>query len=83
MKVKDDGVPNYLPDNQIVRDDIADYIDAAQIFDKNCGDILNKLEKEGLLDNTVVITGDNGWAFPRAKATYMMQGTRSTCHYVE
>lgn len=76
IKVKDNGVPNYLPDNQIVRDDIADYIDAAQIFDKNCGDILNKLEKEGLLDNTVVvITGDNGWAFPRAKATLYDAGT--------
>lgn len=70
------GVPRYLPDVEIVRDDIADYMASMQAFDKQAGELLDKLEKEGLLDNTlVVVTGDNGWAFPRAKATLYDAGT--------
>lgn len=70
------AVPSYLPDAEPVREDIADYMASTQDFDKQAGELLAKLEKENLLDNTlVVITGDNGWAFPRAKATLYDAGT--------
>ena len=41
------------------------------------GKALELLAKAGKLDNTIVImTGDNGWPFPRAKANLYDAGTR-------
>jgi len=69
-------VPPYLPDNDTVRGDICDYFLAAQTFDRQCGELLAALEKTGELDNTlIVISGDNGWPFPRCKATCYDTGT--------
>ena len=63
-------VPPYLPDNEVVRNDIADYYLAAQAFDHAAGEALASLENTGELDNTlVVMSGDNGWPFPRCQAT--------------
>ena len=70
-------VPPYLPDTREVRSDIADYRYYAELFDANCGRILDQLERTGELDNTlVVLAGDNGWPFPRAKGTVYDAG----CH---
>ena len=69
-------VPPYLPDNEVVRSDIADHYIAAQAFDREAGDVLAALEKSGELDNTlVVMSGDNWWPFPRCKATCYDTGT--------
>ena len=69
-------VPPYLPDNEVVRNDIADYYLAAQAFDRAAGEVLAALEKTGELDNTlIVMSGDNGWPFPRCKATCYDTGT--------
>lgn len=69
-------VPPYLPDNDIVRGDICDYYFAAQSFDRQAGELIAALEKTGELDNTlIVISGDNGWPFPRCKATCYDTGT--------
>ena len=69
-------VPPYLPDNDTVRGDICDYYHATQTFDHDAGEALAVLEKTGELDNTlIVITGDNGWPFPRCKATCYDTGT--------
>lgn len=69
-------LPPYLADSAAVRDDIADYMWAAQRFDSQVGAALKALEAAGELDNTlVVVTGDNGWAFPRGKATLYDAGT--------
>jgi N-sulfoglucosamine sulfohydrolase len=69
-------VPPYLPDCETVRQDICDYYWKVQRFDREVGDLLSLLEKAGELDNTlVVITGDNGWPFPRCKATLYETGT--------
>lgn len=75
--VRFEGVmPPYLPDAPAVREDIADYMFAAQRFDSAVGAVLARIEAAGELDNTlVVITGDNGWAFPRGKATLYDAGT--------
>ncbi len=69
-------VPPYLPDNDTVRRDICDYFLAAQKFDQEAGAIVAALEKTGELDDTIiVISGDNGWPFPRSKGTCYDTGT--------
>jgi N-sulfoglucosamine sulfohydrolase len=62
-------VPPFLPDTEIVRNDILDYAYEIEWFDKHLGNMLDHLEKIGELDNTlVIVTADNGMPFPRAKA---------------
>jgi arylsulfatase A-like enzyme len=65
------------PDTPEVRGDVLDYYAAAQRFDRETSDILAMLEKAGRLENTIVVmTGDNGWPFPRCKANLYEGGTR-------
>lgn len=76
-KLADVVVPPFLPDNDCVRNDILDYYSEVENFDRECGDILKKLEAEGVLENTIIImTSDNGMPFPRAKANLYDYGTR-------
>lgn len=77
MKIEDVVVPPYLPDVPEVRSDILDYYAAVQDFDGQVGQCLAALEQRGVLDNTiVVVSGDNGWPFPRGKANLYDAGTR-------
>ena len=76
MDLKKVVVPPYLPDCETVRKDICDYYWKAQRFDQEAGQLIAMLEKAGELDNTIlVMTGDNGWPFPRCKATVYETGT--------
>lgn len=76
MKLSDVQVPPYFPDSETVRKDICDYYWKAQRFDRETGELLATLEKLGEIENTlVVISGDNGWPFPRSKATIYETGT--------
>jgi uncharacterized sulfatase len=46
-------------------------------FDRDLGRIVDRLERAGrLADTLIVVTGDNGIPFPRAKATLYDAGTR-------
>jgi len=77
MKLEDVKVPPFLPDTEETRTDICDYYYEVERFDSNAGNILQFLEKNGDLDNTmVIITGDNGMPFPRAKITLYDLGTK-------
>jgi len=68
-KLEDVEVPPFLPDTPEIRSDILDYCVEIENFDKHLGQMLRLLEQLGELDNTiVVVTSDNGMAFPRAKA---------------
>ncbi|MCH7226684.1 sulfatase [Haloferula sp. A504] len=71
-------LPPFLPDNEIVREDFADYLGEAMAFDQACGVIIAELEKMGELDNTlVVISGDHGIpGFPRGKCNVHDFGSR-------
>lgn len=70
-------VPPYLPDTPEVRADLADYYAEIQRFDREVGQMLSRLESMGELDDTVVvITGDNGSPFPRAKGHLYDAGVR-------
>ena len=76
LKPEDIRVPAFLPDTPAVRSDLADYYFAIQRFDREVGELLTPLEKAGRLENTIVImTGDNGSPFPRAKPTCYDAGT--------
>ncbi len=68
-KLADVIVPPFLPDTPEVRSDILDYCLEIEWFDAQLGKMLKQLADAGELENTIVIvTGDNGMPFPRAKA---------------
>lgn len=70
-------VPAFLPDTEVVRHDLADYLGAIQRHDKRLGALLDVLRRRALLDNTVIIvTADNGMPFPRAKSNLYDYGVR-------
>ncbi len=70
-------VPEFLPDTPEVRKDLALYYDEIARFDRESGEILALLDERGLADNTLVMmAGDNGMPFPRAKATLYEPGIR-------
>ncbi|MBA3442294.1 MAG: sulfatase [Pyrinomonadaceae bacterium] len=61
-------LPPYFPDHPVVREDWADYLNAIQILDAKVGAVLDRLEREGLTDNTVVMFfSDNGQCHIRGK----------------
>ncbi len=77
MNPADVIVPPYLPDTPEVRNDLLDYYFAVYRYDRDVGEILKQLEANGGLDNTIVVmTGDNGLPFPRAKTNLYDAG----CH---
>ncbi len=77
MNLKGIQVPAFLPDNETTRTDLGDYYTKVERFDSDSARILALLEQNGELDNTIVVmTGDNGMPFPRAKATLYDFGTR-------
>ncbi|WP_158965425.1 sulfatase [Paraglaciecola sp. L3A3] len=70
-------VPDFLPDNTTIRNDIADYFFEIQWADNHLVNALNYLEEIGQLNNTLVVyTSDNGMPFPRAKATSYNYGVQ-------
>ena len=69
-------VPPFLPDHEIVRNDVLDYAVEIEWFDTQLQKMLSWLEAAGELENTiVVITSDNGMPFPYAKANLQELGT--------
>ncbi|GEO06462.1 hypothetical protein AAE02nite_41260 [Adhaeribacter aerolatus] len=74
-KLEEVIVPSFLPDTEEVRSDILDYALEIEWFDQHLGQMLKLLEEAGELDNTIiVVTSDNGMAFPRAKANLYEYG---------
>ncbi|MDR1173164.1 MAG: sulfatase, partial [Bacteroidales bacterium] len=68
-------VPGFLPDDPEIRGDMLDYAVEIEWFDRHLSRMLNYLDSIGELDNTIVIvTGDNGMPFPRAKANCFEYG---------
>lgn len=68
-------VPDFLPDDPIIRQDILDYYLEVEWFDQHLNRMLSRLDAMGELENTLVIaTSDNGMPFPRAKANLYEYG---------
>lgn len=75
-KPEDAIVPAFLPNEEITQHDMLDYAVEIEWFDKHLGDMIAYLEEMGELDNTIiVVTADNGMAFPYAKANLQEYGT--------
>ena len=69
------NVPPFLPDAPAVRTDLLDHAVEIEWFDRHLGQMLRTLEAAGELGNTIiVVTGDNGMPFPRAKANVYEYG---------
>lgn len=76
FKLEDVDVPAFFPDLDCVRNDLLDYLFEVERFDRECGQIIRRLEAIGELDNTIIImTSDNGMPFPRSKANLYDYGT--------
>ena len=71
-------VPPYLPDHPLIRSDLALYYDEVTRFDSHVGKIVAELERQGVLDRTLIAyISDNGMPFPRAKTTLYDSGIRT------
>jgi len=76
IKVDKVHVPEFYPNNEEIRSDIADYYFEVQRWDRDVGTAIELLEKTGELDNTIIVmTGDHGMPFPRCKANLYDWGT--------
>ena len=61
-------IPPYYPDHPSVREDWAQYLDAASELDRKIGVVLDQLERDGLRENIIIVFfGDNGQAHVRGK----------------
>jgi arylsulfatase A-like enzyme len=61
-------LPAWYPDTPMTRQDWALGLESVQTSDRDIGDIVARLKKEGVYDDTIlVITADHGVALPRAK----------------
>ncbi|MAF13074.1 arylsulfatase [Candidatus Poribacteria bacterium] len=61
-------LPPYYPDHPLTRADWAQYLESVQVVDRKVGQILDRLDEEGLADNTVVFfISDHGRAHVRGK----------------
>ncbi len=66
--IDDVELPPYYPQSDLAKRDWANGLESAQIVDREIGKVLQRLENEGLADNTIVfIIGDNGRCMPRGK----------------
>ncbi|MGV3486470.1 MAG: sulfatase [Planctomycetaceae bacterium] len=71
-----DTLPAYLPNTPASRKDWAWYQDNITLMDKEAGDILKRLEDDGLTRSTIVVFwSDHGMGLPRGKRWIYDSGT--------
>ncbi|HPA21591.1 MAG TPA: sulfatase [Verrucomicrobiae bacterium] len=70
-------LPPYVPDTQLLREDLARYCDEVARADRDFGRVLAAIERHGHTGDTLVIfMGDNGGALIRGKGTLYETGIR-------
>jgi arylsulfatase A-like enzyme len=70
-------VPPYYPDHPVTREDWAQYLNTVMALDRKVGDVLDRLEQDGLADRTIVMFfGDHGRAMIRGKQWCYDSGLR-------
>ena len=73
-------LPPYYPDHPLVRKDWAMWLESIQVFDRKVGEVLKRLDDEGLTENTIVfIISDHGRAHIRDKQFLYDGGIRVPC----
>jgi arylsulfatase A-like enzyme len=76
VKPEDVTLPPYYPREPVLLRDWAAYLDAVRFTDKHVGDVLARLEREGILDETLVIfMTDHGISHARGKQFLYDEGT--------
>ena len=71
-------IPPVYPDRPLTREDFALYLESVQHVDEHVGKLMGRLEKEGLLKNTIVLFfGDQGRPMVRAKQFVYDEGTHT------
>ncbi len=71
-------IPPYYPEHPVTRKDWALYLETVQQADKEVGKVLEKLEADGLLENTIIFFfGDQGRPHVRAKQFLYDGGIRT------
>ncbi|KAA5541010.1 sulfatase [Roseiconus nitratireducens] len=71
-----DTLPAYLPDTPAARKNWAWYHDNITRMDQMAGEVLERLEQDGLADNTLVVFwSDHGMGMPRGKRWIYDSGT--------
>lgn len=75
-KPEDVTLPPYYPRDPVLLEDWAAYLDAVRFTDAHVGNVLARLESEGLLDNTVIVfMTDHGISHARGKQFLYNEGT--------
>lgn len=75
-KPEDVKLPPYYPRDPVILQDWADYLDCCRYTDKEVGDVIARLAKEKLLDDTVVFfMTDHGISHARGKQFLYDEGT--------
>jgi N-sulfoglucosamine sulfohydrolase len=70
--------PPYLADSLPTKKDLAQYYDEITRFDFYIGEVERELDRQGVLENTVIIImSDNGRPFPRSKTRMYDSGIKS------
>lgn len=70
-------LPPYYPRDPVILDDWALYLDAARMTDRHVGRVLARMEKEGLMENTLIIfMTDHGISHARGKQFLYDEGAR-------
>lgn len=71
-------VPPYLADTPETRADLASYYDEITRLDHFVGEVLLELERQKVLDHTIIIfTSDNGRPFPHSKTQLFDDGIKT------
>ena len=69
-------LPPYYPNDSVLLKDWATYLDTVRITDWHVGQVIERLKKEGILDNTVIIFfTDHGISHARGKQFLYDEGT--------
>src|SRR5688572_16124970 len=69
-------LPPYYPSDPVLLRDWAAYLDAVRFTDKHVGDVISRLEAEGILEQTLVIFAtDHGISHARGKQFLYDEGT--------
>lgn len=68
----------FYPNNPVIRRDVANYYDIVSAMDAQVGEVLKRLEADGLADNTIVwFWGDHGRGLSRCKRWLYDSGTNA------